>query len=83
MRKFLLVIVAAFMMMACTGCGEKAKQVAGFVDDHKEAIYNTGKKVVQTLVPEETREKLHTKDIDKAVTTGYGIYKDVKNSEKK
>jgi len=83
-RKTLLALVAGFMvMLSFTGCGEGVKDVAGYVNDHKESIYKTGKKAVQVLVPDETREKYHTKELDKAVTTGYDIYKDVKNKEKK
>ena len=82
MKKIVMLCIGLLAVGLFAGCVLK-----DLSSEQKQKIvetgYSVGKKGVQTFVSEETRDKLHTKDLDKAVTTGYDIYKDVKNSEKK
>ena len=68
-----LVLVIGLVVSACT----TAQKVGAL-----ETSYKYAKKGVQTFVSDETREKYNTKDLDKVVTGGYSIIKDVSSPNK-
>lgn len=84
MKKMFLVLVAGLLAMCMfAGC----ESLSNLTIEQKQKIvetgYGVGKKAVQTFVSDEDRDKFHTKQLDEAVTSGYGIYKDVKKSKEK
>lgn len=83
MKRLLILFAGLLVIGLFAGC----ESIKNLTPEQKQKIvetgYKVGKKGVQTFVSEEKRDKYHTKEFDKAVTTGYDIYKDVKNKEKK
>ena len=81
MKKFLVLVVGLLAMCMFAGCESLSNLSVEQKQKIVETGYKVGKKGVQTFVSEENRDKYHTKQFDKAVTTGYGIYKDVKEKK--